>query len=276
MAVPPNEPPPRRTVTVAVALGERHEDAVERALALIPPPPVAPPLVVIGDRRQVDRSSPAARALLALAAASPVPPRMLPPPGRAGFRRGGEGWRSIAVGEHGGRFRRVAVPRAVAEAGSRWLATTLPGAGGGAGSRPIWAAAGYVGRRDWFLARLARAGSEPGVMADLAAAVSPALVVLSGTLGDRPLAVATIDLIAAELVWLTLAPGDPAEEEGAGPWEDATVQRATELELGIRLPRQLRLATPEDRTGRPSDALGPLLDHLRLRLGLPDPGSTAG
>jgi hypothetical protein len=52
----------------------------------------------------------------------------------------------------------------------------------------------------------------------------------------------TGDPIAADLLGLSLS-RDPnaGDEELIGPWEDAIVQRATELEVGVRLPSDISL-----------------------------------
>jgi hypothetical protein len=54
--------------------------------------------------------------------------------------------------------------------------------------------------------------------------------------------VATSDQIAAELVGLAIrqAKRDAADEE-VGPWQDPLVQRATELDLGVRVPAQIAI-----------------------------------
>lgn len=199
--------------------------------------------------------------------------RLVPPPrfGLVGRAVGGRGAVPVDLRERGGRFDEVRMPAPIVAADARWLVTSLPGPGIGRGSRPIWAVAAYAGAREAVVARLARTAVEPGVIADLAAAALPALVLLSGRLAGHHLAVTTPDLIAAELVWLALAGGDAAGDDPIGPWEDATVQRATEIGLGARLPSQLEptlLPGGGDDEGERS-ALSDLAERLRLRLGIP-------
>jgi hypothetical protein len=204
----------------------------------------------------------------------------VPPPQGGLFGRGGMGGDRLTVDlrGRGARFESVTLPRAVATADERWLVVAAPGPGVGAESRPIAAIAAYAGRRQRIVARLARGGAEPGILADLAAAAMPAVVVVVGMVPGwaGALAVATPDLIAAELVWLVLAEGIDQEDEPVGPWEDATVQRATELELGVRLPGQidLRVGCPDQAGGGQAAALGRLGDRLRLQVGDSEPSLT--
>ncbi len=263
-----------------VAAVAAEPGAAERAVLAVtdPGPPAAGDaptvLALMCDRASVSRRpSPALRTMfdqvdLGLGGGGRSA-RLVPPPrfglvGRAGRL---PRWLPVDLRRRGGRFDTVPMPASMVTADARWLVTSLPGAGIGRSSRPIWAVAAYAGTRTTIAAALARSSVEPGAMADLAAAVPPALVLLAGRWGGRELAVATTDLIAAELVWLTLAEADGGEDR-VGPWEDATVQRATELDLGARLPSQL---APEaiHLGGTVEPALQSLLDQLRLRLGIP-------
>lgn len=91
------------------------------------------------------------------------------------------------------------------------------------------------------------------------------LLVVVGPLANVHVAAVTRDRIAGELVGLALR-DEPhlASREVVGPWEDALVQRATELDLGVAVPSQLRFHQPARFPPRASDAL----DRLRLRLGM--------
>ena len=107
--------------------------------------------------------------------------------------------------------------------------------------------------------------------ADLAAQALPALTILLHPAADGWLGIATGDPVAAELWSLALAErwlGDDVEMQG--PWEDATVQRATELELGVRIPRDMVLTVAEG-TALPTVARE-LLMEISSRLGLPHSG----
>ncbi len=95
------------------------------------------------------------------------------------------------------------------------------------------------------------------------------LLVITGQLGAVPVAVITRDLIAAELFGLAMRE-DPvlSSRELAGLWEDKLVQRATELDLGMAVPTQLRLHLPRTLPAVAAVALNRIL----LRLGLPPRG----
>jgi hypothetical protein len=83
-----------------------------------------------------------------------------------------------------------------------------------------------------------------GTTAEIALAVSPALILLRGSLNERPLLIAASDQIAAELAGRALLDLRDADwnPEPIGPWEDPLVQRATELGLGVRIPSDIRAA----------------------------------
>jgi hypothetical protein len=78
-----------------------------------------------------------------------------------------------------------------------------------------------------------------GLTAEIALAVRPALVILSGTWSGCPLLIVSDDQVAAELAGIAyrqLATSDP---EPIGPWEHPLVQHATDLDLGIAMPSQI-------------------------------------
>lgn len=241
--------PPIPVVIAVAALAER---ATRSAVAAAVPTLAAEPSILYRDRRSGRSGSAGDRVIAELLL------------GKAGGRARGvvvpPDWGAAArSGRQGGPDR---------AAGSRWLISNGPGATTDRASRPIWAAAAYAGRRRWLLARLAAVGAGAGAMADLAAPLRLDLIVIAGSYLGQQLVIATPDVIAAELAWLVLA--EPAAaDELSGPWEDATVQRATELNLGARLPRQLepRVAARLNEAERTIGA--DLVERLRLRLGIP-------
>ncbi len=87
-------------------------------------------------------------------------------------------------------------------------------------------------------------GHREGLTAELALAVQPTLAVVVDRIPSIGLfaAYATVDQIASELAglagWQLRQPG---VAEHSNPWEDALVQRATELQLGVQLPSELNL-----------------------------------
>lgn len=94
------------------------------------------------------------------------------------------------------------------------------------------------------LTRLGALASRPrdGLVAEIASAVDPELILLAASWAGRPLLFATRDQIAAELAGLALgaAQRDP-DLERTGPWEHPLVQHATELDLGVRTPAGMTL-----------------------------------
>jgi hypothetical protein len=76
----------------------------------------------------------------------------------------------------------------------------------------------------------------------------------------------TGDAIAGELVCLALSEDLlPAGRAVAAPWEDDLVQRATELDLGVRYPGEIRIDVSNERALR---HLEPVIAALHLRLGI--------
>ncbi len=181
------------------------------------------------------------------------------------FRRGD--WVAVDVSARGGRYDRVVIPRDLAEAGSLCVVSPVP-VPRDRSLLAIGALAQRAHPRHAVPARLDR--GRLGVAADIALVFAPKLVLVAGEVAGRPVAVATSDLIAAELVGLALGrEGDDGDE--AGPWEDPLVQRATELNLGVRLPAQidLRPVWVGPGWGLGEAALRALVDRIRLRLGIP-------
>jgi hypothetical protein len=92
------------------------------------------------------------------------------------------------------------------------------------------------------------------------------MVIMSRTVDNERVVVGTSDLIAGELAALTLSEellaGTPSLQT---PWEDAVVQRATELELGARYPGDIFI---ENRAATSSAALDSIIAAFHLRIGI--------
>lgn len=100
--------------------------------------------------------------------------------------------------------------------------------------------------------------------ADLNLAIRTAWSVIGGHAGAGYLLAATRDPVAAELVALAMSEGVVGPDVAfTGPWEDPVVQRATELELGVVVPHQIRLAVHGD----PGDAWA-TLERIAGRIGV--------
>jgi hypothetical protein len=206
-------------------------------------------------------SGPLGRTVLASLAARGVDASLVEPP-RLFDLRGGPQWRHLPLSRPDARLAEVSLPATVVAARSRVaLAAVQPD-----GTAPIALdlLARYAHPRLRLLLRTA--WEREALAAELNLVCRLDLLVISGALAGVYVAAVTGDRIAAELVGLALRE-DPmvAEREMSGPWEDTLVQRATELNLGVRLPSQLRLHQPPDLPAGVAAAL----DRIRLRLGVP-------
>lgn len=162
----------------------------------------------------------------------------------------------------------VSILRSIAETSTRALVVSLPFAHPHRQRRPIAALAAFAHPRQRLAALLDSGRGSAAV--DIAAAIGPSLVILVGHVDDRPLAVATTDLVAAELVWLALVPPDrdAAASPQPGPWEDTLVQRATQLDLGARSATQFRFVAPGDPDDPARRAfVHGIVEKIRFRLG---------
>lgn len=110
------------------------------------------------------------------------------------------------------------------------------------------------------------------LMAEVASVVPISLAVVCLMLPEGAFVVATNDRIAAELIALALSERCLGTTRSfQGPWEDAVVQRATELGLGVLVPSSIRLIPDGDAAREPwADAL---VEHIRRRLDIPGTSS---
>lgn len=108
--------------------------------------------------------------------------------------------------------------------------------------------------------------------AEVASAIHVDLFIVSLTLREGTILSATTDPIAAELVALALSERCVGTTRSfTGPWEDAVVQRATQLELGVLLPAHIRLMPAGSIVAQAwSDEV---ISHVRRRLGIPGSSS---
>lgn len=91
-------------------------------------------------------------------------------------------------------------------------------------------------------ARLLLSHNPSSMVARIAAGTLPDSWIISTLVGEDQLWLTTTDIIATELWSLALAERFfDASLEMQGPWEEPTVQHATELELGARIPSEMRL-----------------------------------
>lgn len=115
--------------------------------------------------------------------------------------------------------------------------------------------------------RLLSSSQREAQAAEIASALSIDLFAVYLAQRDGVMLAVTSDIIAAELVALAMSElcvGSP--RSFTGPWEDAVVQRATELELGVLLPDRMRLVL--DGPDRSSHWSQRITEHIRMRLGI--------
>ena len=115
--------------------------------------------------------------------------------------------------------------------------------------------------------RLAAKRDRLRLLADIASHGLPSACIVVTPVSNGWLSLATRDAIAAELWSLAFAERYLDQRlEMQGPWEDVTIQRATELDLGVRIPREMDV-TVASATPIPPEARE-LLRQSAWRLGL--------
>lgn len=178
-------------------------------------------------------------------------------------------WRDVPILAPGSRLPSALMPGRVATASHRVVAVDVVEVARH-GPFVLDLAARYVHPRQRV--RVVADAARSDLAAEIAAAVRMDLHVVSLTLKDGSFLAATTDPIAAELVSLALSERCiGATRAFTGPWEDAVVQRATELEMGVLLPSRIRLLPAGSAARQPwADEI---LEHVRRRLGLPGTSS---
>jgi hypothetical protein len=182
----------------------------------------------------------------------PRSPAALVAPGR------GSAWRAATI--DGTRWRLDA-----RLARSPWAAVTVIEAGHHTGPFTLDLPARFLHPADRV--RLAARPDRLRRLADVAAIAPPAAILVLTPVGGGWLALATRDPICAELWALGLAERfHPGDVEMQGPWEEPAVQRATELDIGVRIPGDMRIAYDIPAA---ASAARSLLYRTAERLGLP-------
>jgi len=174
------------------------------------------------------------------------------------------GWRGVRVPVPGVTVGTVLLPDEVAGAATRLVAVDVVEVARH-GPFVLDLLARYVHPRQRL--RLVADRQRTSLVAEVAAAATPTLSLVSLSVPGGALVAATADAVAAELVALAFAERCVGSTRAfTGPWEDAVVQRATELDLGVPLPAGIALRSAGAAVGEPWAV--ELLDHLRQRLGL--------
>ncbi len=178
-------------------------------------------------------------------------------------------WRDVPINVPGVSVESALMPKAVASAEHRIIGVDVVEVSRH-GPFVLDVPARYVHPRQRL--RLVADRSRSSLVAEVAAALPISLSVVSLTLPEGTFLAATKDIIAAELVALALAERCIGSvRDFTGPWEDAVVQRATELELGVLMPARIRLVA-DGRCLHEAWA-DTLQEHVRRRLGIPGTSS---
>jgi hypothetical protein len=154
----------------------------------------------------------------------------------------GRGYTSIDLGGRGDRLTHARMPERFARRSPALVVSDLTRFDP---ARPsiaigVWAQFAHPFQR--FGAAIS--GQGDGLTAELALAAPPAWYFAAASWQGKPMAILADDMIAAELLGLAIGQiqADP-DREPAGPWEHPLVQRATELNLGVRTPVEIDFTT---------------------------------
>ncbi|HKG25935.1 MAG TPA: hypothetical protein VKB09_09825 [Thermomicrobiales bacterium] len=272
-----NDKHSRTTVTLSVAasLSAATELALTTRLASGVEELNAPVIVADGTQGSAKGERFGQRVADLLSLRAPDVQLVVPPRPLADLigRAAGRGADRVAVnlGDRAERVSAVGLPRSLVEAGSVVAVNDVRLAGEGRPMLAIGLWARFAGWRERAGARLAK--PEDGLAAEIALAVRPRLILLVDTWRGATVVVATADQVAAELSGLALRQErDGYEDDQLGPWQDPLVQRATDLDLGVRVPNQIALrgvvaADPDDAR---KHAWSGLIQVVADRLGVRD------
>jgi len=164
-----------------------------------------------------------------------------PPPSLAGAWRHARtsDWVGTDVSHRTGRLRRAVLPIEIAGASCLVAVTSISPADAPADPIVIGMWARFAHPRQRTGARLSN--PRDGLTAEIALAVNPALVLVFATLDDMPILIATSDQLVAELSGLAIRQCMVrTSSDSIGPWEQPLVQHATELDLGVATPSEIR------------------------------------
>ncbi len=174
--------------------------------------------------------------------------------------RGGDRWRAVTISPPDRESRMVRLPSKLLDAGQVWVVTDIDVVSG-RGPYALDLLSRYVDP----LSRAKHLGSRERevLTVDVNLVRTPDRYVMLKDAGAFVLGAVTSDPIAAELLALSLADEDLTRDHRVtGPWEDPMVQRATELDLGARLPQDIRVAVSGQPTGMIEDTVARILARI--------------
>jgi hypothetical protein len=176
-------------------------------------------------------------------------------------RSGGQ-WRTVTTAPPDRDERMVRLPAAILDAEQLWVVTDVD-AVSGRGPYALDLLSRYVDP----VSRVRNLGSRERVSlpVEVNLARTPDRYVVMKDCGAFVLGVVTSDPIAAELLALAMADEDLTRDHRlTGPWEDPMVQRATELDLGVRVPQDMQVNV----SGSRSEAIDEVIVRIFARIGV--------
>ncbi len=170
-------------------------------------------------------------------------------------------WKQIAIDRHDVDLATVTLPTVLRDARRRMLVCDLDRV---AIRGPFFLdlIGRYLHPRDRV--RLLSSEARQQSLAEVNLALPGSIALLRMSISTGALVAITTDLILAELAALALSELMIGSERSfTGPWEDAVVQRACELQLGIAVPSEIVITWMPD-----LESIEPVRSHLVERLGL--------
>jgi len=249
--------------TIVIGSGSTLADAVRSALPV--KDGVGDVLVLPSTLRRSDRVASAVRDVLR---DRRVPSHVILPVNpiaeltRLGTKTSGSSWTTVAINPPDGAQRSIRLPDRLFGGGPLWTVTDVD-AVSGSGPFVLDLLAMYLHPLSRLRNLATRARADAAVDANMAVSIS--LSVIGKDSGGVAIAAVTRDPVAAELFALALADENlPADRTVTGPWEDRVIQRATELELGARIPRDLSLVF----LGTPNQSIRETIERISRRIGV--------
>lgn len=175
-------------------------------------------------------------------------------------------WREVVIERADAVLKKVALPAELMQSRQRILICDLDRVAA-RGPFVLDVLGRYLHPRDRI--RVLATSQRQQSLAEVNLALPGASALICMSVDGGTLAAMTSDPILGELIALALSELKIDRDVGfTGPWEDPIVQRATELELGVRLPNEIEMHWEVD--DRMANTISEIEDHVAMRLGLPN------
>jgi hypothetical protein len=203
--------------------------------------------------------------------------RVTPPSMLRGLRPGSPEWIEIDLGGRGDRLSRVTLVRPLFEAEMLFAYANL--------DRPrqrgerVTIALGLWSHfaRSWERLGARLSDERDGLAAEIALAVVARCYFVSATIEGIAIAASSSDPIVAELIGRAMVrlKTKALADEAVTPWEEAIVQRASELKLGVQTPEEIGLQSLWHGPAADANRFATLVRELSDLISLPVPVSTS-